>query len=178
MTKQDTKLVTAIKNNYKYSISTKAKRYVNAFYDKTKTTTQIKAKVAGNHGEYTVSIKVKGNSITSACSCYIGKHGGCHHCEALAFNFINAPASFKKKTVPRRKNISDLETLRKYLEGVTLEDLVAEMKKKGITQAAFAESIGMSSRHLGAIKSAEKRNRHFHELGATKLACLWVLEHF
>jgi hypothetical protein len=36
----------------------------------------------------------------------------------------------------------------------------------------------MTTRHLGAIKSAELRNHFFHELGATKLACLWVIEHF
>ncbi len=41
----------------------------------------------------------------------------------------------------------------------------------------FAESIKMNTRHLSAIKSSELRNRYFNELGATKLACLWVLEH-
>ena len=35
----------------------------------------------------------------------------------------------------------------------------------------------MNTRHLSAIKSSELRNRYFNELGATKLACLWVLEH-
>jgi len=35
----------------------------------------------------------------------------------------------------------------------------------------------MNTRHLSAIKASELRNRSFNELGATKLACLWVLEH-
>ena len=52
------------------------------------------------------------------------------------------------------------------------------MKAQGITQTAFAESIGMNPRHLSAIKSSELRNRYFNELGATKLACLWVIENF
>jgi hypothetical protein len=34
----------------------------------------------------------------------------------------------------------------------------------------------MNPRHLTAIKSSEARHRYFNELGATKLACLWVLE--
>ena len=48
----------------------------------------------------------------------------------------------------------------------------------GITQKAFAESIGMNSRHLSAVKSSERRNRYFNELGAVKVACLWFLERF
>jgi hypothetical protein len=73
--------------------------------------------------------------------------------------------------------VSDLDSLRAYLESVALDELVQQLRQNGITQKAFAESIGMSSQHLSAVKSAEKRNRYFHELGATKLACLWVLEH-
>ena len=60
---------------------------------------------------------------------------------------------------------------------MTLETLLAELKASGITQSAFAASIGMNTRHLSAVKSSELRNHFFHELGATKLACLWVLEH-
>jgi hypothetical protein len=71
-----------------------------------------------------------------------------------------------------------LAELTEYLRGVTLDTLLQDLKAHGITQKAFAESIGMSSRHLSAVKSAEARNHFYHELGATKLACLWVLEHF
>ena len=35
----------------------------------------------------------------------------------------------------------------------------------------------MNPRHLGAVKSAEARNHFFNELGAVKLAVLWVVEH-
>ena len=35
----------------------------------------------------------------------------------------------------------------------------------------------MNTRHLATIKSSELRHHYFHELGATKLACVWVLEH-
>jgi len=55
---------------------------------------------------------------------------------------------------------------------------VDQLKARGITQKAFAASIGMSTQHLAAVKASERRNRYFHELGALKLACLWVLTHF
>lgn len=35
----------------------------------------------------------------------------------------------------------------------------------------------MNPRHLSSIKSSELQNRYYNELGAAKLACLWVLEH-
>jgi hypothetical protein len=41
----------------------------------------------------------------------------------------------------------------------------------------LADIIGMNPRHLSSIKSSELRNRFYNELGATKLACLWVIEH-
>ena len=53
---------------------------------------------------------------------------------------------------------------------------MTQLKGKGITQKAFAEQIGMNTRHLAAIKSSELRHHYFNELGATKLACLWVIE--
>jgi len=31
---------------------------------------------------------------------------------------------------------------------------------------------------LSSVKSSEVRDRYYNELGATELACLWVLEHF
>jgi DNA-binding transcriptional regulator YiaG len=74
--------------------------------------------------------------------------------------------------------VTEVKELQEYLASVTLDDLIKELRSQGVTQQAFAEAIGMSAQKLAAIKSSEKRNRYFHELGATKLACLWVLERF
>jgi len=76
-----------------------------------------------------------------------------------------------------RDDLSNLEDIPDYLKSTLLETLLAELKAKGIPQKAFAESIGMGSGHLSAVKSSERRNRFFNELGAIKLACLWMLEH-
>jgi hypothetical protein len=65
--------------------------------------------------------------------------------------------------------VAELAAARRYT--------TTQLKDKGITQKAFAEQIGMNTRHLAAIKSSELRHHYFNELGATKLACLWVLEH-
>jgi uncharacterized Zn finger protein len=116
--------------------------------------------------------------VNSACSCYIGKHGYCHHCAALALTYLNDPASFQEIKPKPLTTLKELADLHEYLQGTTLDALLQELKAHGITQKAFAQAIGMSSRHLSAVKSSELRNRFYHELGATKLACLWVLERF
>ncbi len=158
------------------TLGVKVRSYVGKFFDRMRIGKKIAAKVVGNHGTYTVSLDVKAKGIDSACSCYIGKHGGCHHCRALAQTFLDDAESFAEIKRKRRVGLRTLEDVEDYLDGVTLDDLLRKMKEQGITQTAFAESIGMNTRHLSAVKSSELRNRYFNELGAIKLACLWVTE--
>jgi uncharacterized Zn finger protein len=167
----------AIRQRWPDQPSDKARRYVGSFFETARIGPKIIAKVRGNHGTYTVSILLNQQTINAACSCYIGKGGYCHHCEALAITFLNDAERFKAVEPPRKADIQNLAQLEAYLKETTLEDLVRQLKANGISQKAFAESIGMSTRHLSAVKSSELRNHYFHELGATKLACLWVLSH-
>ncbi len=148
--------------------------YVGRFFDRKRNGRKIVAKVQGNWGIYTVSLSANNDRTDAACSCYVG--GGCHHCAALAQTFLNEPDSFVAVERKARKRIRTLDDLEEYLKGTTLDELTQQLKEQGITQSEFAGSIGMSPRHLTAIKSSEARNRYFHELGATKLACLWVIE--
>ncbi len=170
-------LQTAIRSHWPAAPSDKARPYVGKFFQATRVGSKIVAKVEGNHGTYVVSIDAGSGRVSSACSCYIGKGGFCHHCEALAHTFLRNPGAFQEIQPPDREAIRNLADVQSYLQGVTLETLLAELKANGITQTAFAASIGMSTRHLSAVKSGELRNHFFNELGSTKLACLWVLEH-
>lgn len=171
------RLQTAIQRRWSRSPSKKATPYVHAFTAKVRSGQKITAQVEGNHGTYTVSIQLDAKGLSSACSCYIGKHGNCHHCEALAHTFIQDLNQFKVVKPKQRKDVRHLTDVQAYLQSVTLEDLLGQLKARDITQKAFAEQIGMNTRHLTAIKSSELRHHYFNELGATKLACLWVLEH-
>lgn len=171
-------LKSTIQKNWSSAPGEKAKRYVGQFIGATRFGTKITAKVNGNHGTYTVSVQVSETGLTSACSCYIGKHGGCHHCQALAITFLQDTTKFRELKQRKLEDVGELADIPEYLRSVTLDELIQELKRKGITQKAFAEGIGMSSQKLSAIKSSERRNRYFHELGATKLACLWVMERF
>ena len=170
-------LTAAIKQNWPKTPTEKSRRYVGKFFDRVRTGKKIVAKVEGNHGIYTVSITAKGADADAACSCYIGGDGYCHHCHALALTFLKEAETFTVVKEKNLKEISAVSALPAFLRGKSLDALLTQLKELGITQKALAQGMGMSSRHLAAINSSEKRNRYFNELGATKLACLWVLEH-
>jgi hypothetical protein len=87
-------------------------------------------------------------------------------------------STFRVIQTRKLTEVSALAELNGYLQGTTLDSLIQELKANGITRKAFAESLGMSSQYLSAVKSSERRNRYFNELGAIKIACLWVLENF
>jgi uncharacterized Zn finger protein len=171
------KLQKSLKKTWGKKPTEKVNRYIGQFHERTKLETRISGKVQGNHGIYTVTIQLKEGHLSSACSCYIGKHGYCHHCEALAKTYLEYPESFQELETRKIEEVNNLQDLELYLQSETLDSLLKKLKKKGITQKAFAESIGMSSRKLSSIKSSELRNRFYNELGSTKLAVLWVMEH-
>jgi len=170
-------LTNIIEANWPHASHPKVQRYIGKFFEGTRTGNKLAAKVHGNYGVYTVSIEAKEKGTRSACSCYIGKGGGCHHCHALARTFLNNPDSFKIVEKKELRKVANVEDVADYLQGTTLEELLKELKAVGVKQKDFAESIGMNPRHLSSIKSSELRNRYYNELGATKLACLWVIEH-
>jgi hypothetical protein len=97
--------------------------------------------------------------------------------EALAITFLDDPRAFKTVKLKQAKDVRQLTDVRAYLDSVTLDTLLSQLKAEGITQKAFAEQIGMNTRHLAAIKASELHHHYFNELGATKLASLWMLEH-
>ena len=171
-------LQAALKKTWGRKPSENVTRYIGQFFDRQKLEKRIGGKVVGNHGTYTVTIQLKDDQISSACSCYIGKRGFCHHCEALAKTYMLDPLSFHVLATKTLEEVNNLDDLRIYLQTETLDNLLKQLKSKGITQKAFAESVGMSSRKLSSIKSSELRNRFYNELGATKLAVLWMSEHF
>ena len=171
-------LTAAIQSRWPGMPGDKAERYVGRFFNAMRIGTKITAQVVGNHGTYTVSIQLTEQGLSSACSCYIGKSGYCHHCHALAITFLNDTSTFQEIKHKELSEVQSLPELKEYLQGTTLGSILDLLRANGITQKAFAESIGMNSRHLSSVKSSELRNRYYNELGATKLACLWVLEHF
>ncbi len=167
-----------IRKRWSEPASTKAQRYINQFIDGRRNEERVSARVEGNHGVYTVTITLDNHDLRAACSCYIGSSGWCHHCEALAFTFLKDEKQFEWHEKKSLEEVQNLAAVKEYLSGQTLETLLNQMRSKGITQKDFAEAIGMSSRKLSAIKSSEMRNRYYGELGAVKLACLWVQERF
>ena len=68
---------------------------------------------------------------------------------------MHDPSLFQVVTPTQRTDVRTLTDVQAYLQSVTLEALLAQLKEQGITQKAFAEQIGMHTRHLAAMKSSE-----------------------
>jgi len=156
-------------------VSEKVNRYIGKFYERRIKNKRISAKVQGNHGEYTVSVKLDERRADFSCSCYIGKHG-CHHSVALAHTFLQDSESFEIVSETKRSDVRNIEQLGNYLDYVTLNELLEELKSVGISRKEFAQAVGTTSAHLTSLKTSEARNRFYKGLGAFKLACLWMIE--
>jgi uncharacterized Zn finger protein len=148
-------------------ISVKIKNYINKFFETKEYEDKITGKVEGNYGIYNVSIVFKDDRLDHRCSCYLG--GKCHHSNALAYTYVYSPSIFEKV---EKIDLLEIDNLKEYIDQFTLEELLSKIKKAGISQKKFAESIGMIPRHLTSIKSCELSNRFYHELGQQNLlAC-------
>jgi uncharacterized Zn finger protein len=132
----------AIQSHWPSTINAKSRRYLNKFFDRTRGGHKIAAKVVSNHGTYTVSIEVKVGERSSVCSCYVGRDGHCHHCDALAHTFIHDPESFQIVEQKELRGVRTPEDLQSYLKGVTLDSLIKDLKAERITQKQFAEISG------------------------------------
>ena len=163
----------------------KAAGYIGAFFSAERRSSKLIAQVKGNHGTYTVSIALeKDGGLRRACSCYIGRHGYCHHVLALAHTFLRNESSFTVIETPPPKpgaspmdDATNFDALRRSLRDTALESLLLQLREAGITQKAFAEALGMKPSMLTVYKSSEARHHYFNELGAVKLACVWMLQH-
>lgn len=74
--------------------------------------------------------------------------------------------------LPRFDNLEDLED---YVEYITLEALLEECRKQGITQKRLAKMFRLPSNFLTVVKSSERKGHYFNFIGACKIACLHVL---
>ena len=104
----------AIRSTWSKAPGEKARRYIGKFYALERIGGRITGKVEGNHGTNTVSIRVDNGHVSSTCRCYIGKHGYCHHCEALAHTLIQTPEAFVEVVSKDEAELSALGDLPEY----------------------------------------------------------------
>jgi hypothetical protein len=159
----------------KFSTEGKVGKYFGEFYNGEIKKDRIIANVVGNHGEYTVSLRIYGEIVDDQCSCYIGKNG-CHHTIALAKTFLKNPDEFEFIKEVKRPRIKHINKIREYLDYVTLQDLSTELDGLGFSEADIARATGTSSGHISAVRRSEARGRYFKELGVIKMAFLWMID--
>ncbi|WP_141509057.1 helix-turn-helix domain-containing protein [Candidatus Chloroploca asiatica] len=159
--------------------SPKTQKYINTFFDIFTLRNGLYAKVQGNHGVYRVSIFEYNDQIDATCSCYIGKHGYCHHCEALARTFL-----LDATTIPPvpAYHIADVRTattpeqINQYIRSTALAELLQELERNRISIKSVAASLGVSPQRIRALIKKEQHQGVVDELTPIKLSCLWLLD--
>ena len=79
----------------------------------------------------------------------------------------------QQMTPPKFDNLTELEI---HLQETTLESLLDECRRRGLTQKRLAEMFGLPANFLSVVKRSECKGHYFNFIGAYKIACLYVLE--
>jgi methionyl-tRNA synthetase len=116
--------------------SPKTQKYINQFFDIFTVRGGLYAKVEGNHGTYRVAIFQYNDQIDATCSCYIGKNGYCHHCEALARTFLLNPTGIT--AIPTHHVVDVLaattpQQINDYIRSTALDEIIHELERQGIS---------------------------------------------
>lgn len=170
-----------LKTRWQETVTAKTQHYIGAFFDMFSLRHGIYAKVQGNHGIYRVSIFPEKSHPEATCSCYIGKDGYCHHCEALAHTFLLNPLAF---TIIPEQHIADIigatipEQINTATRSAALADIVEELERNGIRVKDVAESMGLSAQRFRAMIKRERQQGIVDDLTPIKLACVWLFHQF
>ena len=154
----------------------RAQEYVAYFTHRTIDGNEISGKVEGNYGTYTTFLDASGSWLEGRCSCRAADEMFCKHAVALGLTYLKSPESFITKEKVGRREITSLDDVADYLDSVTLDELVKELKARNITQKRITEILNMNPNLFSSAKRCEQRGRYYNFLNALKLACLYFLE--
>jgi uncharacterized Zn finger protein len=109
----------------------RAQPYVREFTHRLRSGPDIVGRVAGPHGNYTVSLRIEDSAFTPDCSC-ASDAGFCKHVIALGLTYIEEPQSFY-----------DLRTLTAQLEQASHGELVELIMRIGTRYPQTLSMLGV-----------------------------------
>ena len=154
----------------------RAENYIGRFYDCKLEGTVLTGKVKGNHGIYSVELKIDTDPLEYKCGCETSKTMFCKHAAALGLTYIYTPWVFTTDFHIDREEVKTLEDLDLYLRNIKLKTLVEELKKKDINISKLVELLGISVQQLSTVIKDDMKGK-FHILTIPlKLSCLYLIE--
>jgi len=152
----------------------RAWKYAGSFIKRTIDGSEISGIVGGNYGDYFTTLNLK--ELKATCTCKSGDDL-CKHAIALGLTYIVSPESFRRKekdvVIKKIRRLSDIP---EFLDSVTLDDLVKELKKRKITQKEITRILNMNQNLFISAKRCEKIGHRYNFLNACKLACMYLIE--
>lgn len=165
-----------LRNSATSLIIQRAENYIGKFIDCKIEGPVLKGKIKGNHGIYSVEIKIDNDPISYKCDCSTAKTSFCKHAAALGLTYIYTPWVFELDHTPDRSKISTFEDLQYYVKTTKLKDIIDDLRGTGITIAQLSELLGISPQQLHSIIKDDQSGKHHVLTDPIKLSCMYLLE--
>lgn len=176
---QLTKLTEEQLKNISTSINLqRAENYVGKFHNCSVDSSHIKGTIRGNHGDYTVTLKIDTDPIEFECECEKGKSIFCKHAAALGLTYIYTPWEFASNQKIDRNSIRTTDEIKFYIKTTPLKQLLDELKKIEVSISELADLSGITMKQISSIVKEDTRGKHHTLTDPLKLSCLYLLEKY
>jgi len=156
----------------------RAENYVGKFHNCSVDSSFIKGTIRGNHGDYTVTLKIDTDPIEYECQCEKGKEVFCKHAAALGLTYIYTPWVFASNHKMDRKAIRTTEEIKFYIKTTPLKQMLDELKKIDISVSQLSELSGIPMKRIAALVKDDASDTHHNITDPLKLSCLFLLEKY
>lgn len=156
----------------------RAENYVGKFHNCSVNDSLIKGTIRGNHGDYTVTLKIDTDPIQFECECEKGQDVFCKHAAALGLTYIYTPWVFVSDRKMDRSALSTTDDVKLYIKTTPLKQMLDDLKKVGVSISELADLCGVSMKQISGIVKEDSGGKHHQLTDPVKMSCLFLLEKY
>jgi len=156
----------------------RAENYVGKFNNCSIEGANIKGTIRGNHGDYTVNLKIDSDPIQFDCNCGKDKSHFCKHAAALGLTYIYTPWVFASNQKMDRKALRTTDDIQFYIKTTPLKKLLDELKSIEVSISQLSTLTGVTMKQLSSIVKEDANGTHHNLTDPLKLTCLFLLEKY
>jgi hypothetical protein len=156
----------------------RAENYVGKFINCSVDDSFIKGTIRGNHGDYTVTLKIDVDPIEYSCDCEKGKDVFCKHAAALGLTYIYTPWVFSSNQIIDRKSLRTTDEIKFYIKTTPLKQLLDDLKTINVSVSQLADLSGIPIKRIAALVKDDSMDTTHNLTDPLKLSCLFLLEKY
>jgi len=156
----------------------RAENYVGKFHNCSVDSSNIKGTIRGNHGDYTVTLKIDSDPIEYECECEKGKEVFCKHAAALGLTYIYTPWVFASNQKLDRKELRTTEEIKFFIKTTPLKAMIDELKKAEVSVSQISELSGISMKQISCLVKEDGECKQHSLTDPLKMSCMFLLEKY